>query len=374
LPVKNRVLEIVATLKPAGAEHVVVSLASGLDPARFEVAVVSLYDAFVGGLETLLHGRGIRVWHLGKRAGPDPRMYSRLQNVLYEFRPDVIHSHCYVTRYTVHLQARAMVHTVHNLASAEVGFLGRIFNRYAFRHGVASVAVGGAVADSFLRMYGFPPSATIPNGIDTARFWRPEARYRWRCENGFNDDDLLVVSVGRLVPQKNPLALVKAVSAIPGMQLLIVGDGSLRARLQGHNRVHLLGLRSDIPEILAAGDIFALASDWEGLPLAVMEAMAAGLPVVATAVGSVPEVVEHGKTGLLVPPGDKSALILALRELAGNHKRRREMGQAARTRSAAFGVEAMVAAYDQLFGRLLEGDARERSHVTALHATLRDTD
>jgi glycosyltransferase involved in cell wall biosynthesis len=362
MTVKTRILEILATLQPAGAENVVLTLASGLDRSRFDVAVASLYDAFPGGLESLFHERHIPVWHLGKRRGPDPRMYSRLERVVREFQPDVIHSHCYVTRYTLHLRARAIVHTVHNLAAVEVGRFGRFVNRYVFGRGVIPIAVGRAVADSFHEMYGFRPSATIPNGIDTNRFWRPDTRERWRNENGFRQDDLLVVSVGRLAPQKNPMALVKAIVNVPDAKLLMVGEGDLRERLHGYERVHLLGIRSDIPEILAASDIFALASDWEGLPLAIVEAMAAGLPIVATCVGCVSELVEHGRTGLLVLPRDECALAAALRDLAGDRKRRQEMGAAGRARALSFGADAMVAAYDELFSRLLarSGDGQTR--------------
>jgi glycosyltransferase involved in cell wall biosynthesis len=354
---KTRILEVTATLKPAGAENVIVSLASALDPSRFEVGVVSLYDAFPNGLEPLLEDRRIPVWHLGKRRGPDPRMYGAMRRVVSEFKPDVIHSHCYVTRYTLHLRARAMVHTVHNLAAAEVGCFGRLIHRIAFREGVVPVAVGAAVADSIRQMYGFPQTPSILNGIDTCRFWRPESRDLWRHRNGFCDEDLLVVSVGRLERQKNPGMLVNAIEHVPNAQLLMVGQGSLRANLEGRDRVHLLGVRNDVPDILAAADIFALTSDWEGLPLAIIEAMAAGLPVVATSVGCVPEVIQHGTTGLLIPRGDQAALIAALSDLAENHLLRREMGAAARERSLSFSVDAMVTAYEELFIRLLARSA-----------------
>lgn len=371
MAIKTRILQVLATLKPAGAENVVLSLVSGLDRSRFEPAVVSLYDPSPGGLEPLFHERGIPVWHLGKRRGPDPRMYTRLQTVVRAFQPEIIHSHCYVTRYMLHLHAKAMVHTLHNLATAEVGRFGRLAHRYAFRRGVAPVAVGAAVADSFQNTYGFPPVATIVNGIDTDRFWRPEARKRWRSANGFRDDDLLIASTGRLEPQKNPAALANAITHISNARLLIAGQGPLRAVLEGRERVHLLGLRHDIPDMLAAADLFALASDWEGFPLAVLEAMAAGLPVVATCVGCVPEAVDHGRTGLLVPPGDQRMLTEALRTLIENSDRRREMGAAARDRSQHFSVSRMVAAYDDLFSGLLtrrETDGQSRAAEAAFHS------
>ncbi|MCX6630264.1 MAG: glycosyltransferase, partial [Candidatus Solibacter sp.] len=117
-------------------------------------------------------------------------------------------------------------------------------------------------------------------------------------------------------------------------------------------RVHFLGVRVEVAEMLAACDLFALSSHWEGNPMAVMEAMAAGLPVVATAVGSVPELVVDGETGLLVPDGQDRAFAGALASLARDPGRRQELGAAAVRRAAAFSVDGMVASYSGLFERL----------------------
>jgi glycosyltransferase involved in cell wall biosynthesis len=347
-----RILEVTATLKPAGAEHMLVSLASALNSDRFDVSVVSLFNAFPGGLEPALDQRRIPVWHLGKVAGPDVRMYARLKQVVDTFRPDIIHTHCYVTRYTFPLRAKAMVHTVHNIASLEADRVGRAINRYAFRKGVVPIAVGAAVADSVRELYRLERPISIPNGIDTLRFRYPANRSLWRRLNGFCEEDLLVVSVGRLTRQKNPMALVDAITQVPGAQLLLAGEGELQNELVGHPRVHLLGVRQDIPELLSCCDIFALASRWEGLPLAVLEAMAAGMPIVATSVGCVPEIVQHEKSGFLVHPGNQEELVTALRLLGQSATLRRKMGEEARIRAESFSLQAMVSAYEHLFLRL----------------------
>jgi glycosyltransferase involved in cell wall biosynthesis len=338
-----RVLEVLATLKRAGAETVAVALAERLDRSRFEPAVVSLYDRFANGFEP-----GVRAWYLGKRPGFDVRMYGRLRRVVREFRPDIIHTHSYVMRYTLPLPARAKVHTVHNVATREVDALGRLIHRLEFRRGTVPVAVAQEVAASFAEVYGFRPR-TIPNGIDTERFHQPDARTRWRAENGFAPDDVLIVSVARLEPQKNPLGLLDAFrrAAVPA-KLLLAGDGSLREQLTG---AHLLGIRKDLPELLSACDIFALASHWEGHPLSVIEAMAAGLPVIATAVGGVPEIV--GDAGVLVEFGDTDAFVAALQTLVRDPERRRQLGAAARDRARRFDVHAMVEAYSSLFEELV---------------------
>lgn len=351
---KIKILQILSGLLPAGAENVVSYLATGFDRSRFETEVISLYDAKPHGIDDRVIDQGIPVRYLGKRRGFDPRMYARLRRTIESFRPDVVHSHSYVLRYLLGTSGPLMMHTVHNIAGAEVSWAGRVAHRYAYRRGVHPVAVGDAVATSFLRMYGFEPTATIRNGIDLARFWKPSVRSEWRRANGFSERDLLIVSTGRLTPQKNPVALADAVGKIPGVHLLLAGEGALRPMLEKRERVHLLGLRDDIPDVLAAADLFALASDWEGLPLAVIEAMAAGLAVVATDVGSVAEAVVHENTGLLVPPRDDRALLQALTAAVNDHDSRRAWGKAGRARARLFDVSTMVGAYEDLFIRLLD--------------------
>jgi glycosyltransferase involved in cell wall biosynthesis len=366
--VKIRVLEVLASLRRAGAERVAVSLACGLDRTRFETEVVSLYDAFADGFEPVLADAGVAVRHLGKHRGLDFRMVPRLARAIGAFRPAIVHTHSYVMRYALPAgwwAARPhMVHTVHNLAEREVDGIGRMVHRAAFRAGAAAVAVSGEVAKSFRRVYGFDPAAVIPNGIDLARF--AGGAGDWRQANGFAADDGLIVSVARLEPQKNPLRLIEAFAR--GLKeerhwrLLLAGGGSLEqaardaaSRLGVAGRVHFLGVRTDIAELLAACDLFALAADWEGSPMAVIEAMASGLPVVATAVGGVPELVKHGATGLLIAPGDTAALAQSLAALARDAKLRAEFGARARERAAQFGDRAMIDAYAQLFERVAGG-------------------
>jgi len=223
--------------------------------------------------------------------------------------------------------------------------------------------VGHAIARSFHRVYGFEVAATIPNGVGLSFYRRPGAREAWRSAHGFHGDDVLIVSVARLDPQKDPLGLIQAFAHGLGRDsrchLLLAGSGYLEnaaracaERCGVSGRVHLLGVCSDVPDLLSAADFFALASRWEGSPLAVMEAMAARLPVVATAVGEVPELVATGVSGLLVPPGSIEMMGEALASLAHDGERRRAMGEAAGVRAAGFGVEAMVQAYEDLFERM----------------------
>jgi glycosyltransferase involved in cell wall biosynthesis len=367
--VKTRVLEVLATLRRAGAERIAVSLATRLDPARFETGVVSLYDAFPGGFDPVLAEHGVPVWRLGKRRGFDPRMWPRLARVLRSFRPDIVHTHSYVMRYALpacaFTRTGRIVHSVHNMAEREVDAFGRAVHRIAWRAGALAVAVSPEVARGFRAMYGFAPAAVIPNGADPHPAPGACAREAWRRAHGFSPADLLVVSVARFEPQKNPFNLIHAFAHaapdMPAARLVMAGEGSLleasrslAASLGVADRVHFTGLCREVPELLAACDIFALGSDWEGTPLAVIEAMAARLPVVATAVGGVPELVEDGVTGLLASAGDPGALARALASLA-RQPARLAMGEAAARRALRFDSAAMVGAYAALFERIRGG-------------------
>lgn len=363
-------MEVLPTLKRAGAEQMAVSLACGLPAHGFETCVVSLYDAFPGGFEPELTASGIPVQHLGKRRGLDLRMFPRLRHVFRQQAPHIIHTHSYLLRYVLPaaagLRTAQLVHTVHNVAAREVDAAGRTVHRIAYRRGVHPVAVGEQVAASFQAMYGFAPAATIRNGIDTARFRQLEAGAAWKSSNGFGPTDKLAVSLARLDPQKNPLGLISAFAqAFPdstSWHLLLAGDGTLRHDAAKHaealrmgNRVRFLGTQSDVAPILAAADLFVLASLWEGTPMAVMEASAAGLPVVATKVGGLPDVVEDGVSGILVAPGDMEALAAAMRTLAEDSSRLEAFRAAALARAHHFDVKAMVDAYATLFLRLAGG-------------------
>ena len=361
-----KVTHVLPNFGPAGAEHMAVSLMRTLDRRRFEVSAISLFGRSGTYLEELLERDGIPVWYLGKRPGFDPRMFVRVARTLERIRPHVVHTHRYVLRYglpyVLSRRVRVRVHTVHNIAEKEVGWAGRLVHRVAFKGGVQPVAIAEEVDNSLRRYYGISDSPLIPNGIPVERFQQPSiGREEWLRREGFAPTDVLFVCVAWLRPQKNPSLLLESFArgpaSDPRARLLFVGGGELRASLEERiyalglqDKVHLLGVRSDIPEVLNAADVFVLSSDWEGNPLSVMEAMAAGTPVICTAVGGVPELFEDGGGGLLVPPGDAKALTRAMRRMLVSPQMRTSMGEASAKRSVErFGLQAMTEAYEDLY-------------------------
>ncbi len=360
-----RVLQVVPDFSLGGAERMAVHLVRHLDPERFETGIISLYDAVGGDLDRILEDGGHRVWYLGKRRGFDIRMFLAIDRVLREFNPQVVHTHTITLRY-VFLPAwlrrvPARFHTIHSTAAKEAGRWVWL-RRLAFRSGVVPVAIADEVAAGIKKLYGIVDAPNIPNGVPVGEYAAPKVpAQEWRRRENFAPDDLLFVTVGRLDRSKNQALAIRALRAVrhPGARLLIVGEGSaaVRAELEAltkaldlTDRVFFLGRRTDIPDLLGASDVFVLSSDFEGNPLTVLEAMAAGLPVVVTAVGGVPELVKDGVSGLLVAAGDAAAFGLACESLAGSPARRREFGEvAAKEARLRFDVSFMANKYAKLY-------------------------
>jgi glycosyltransferase involved in cell wall biosynthesis len=377
-----RVLHVVPNLMPAGAERMAATLAIRTDRRRFQASVASLYDDEPGSLSPELAAEKIRVFHLGKRPGFDFRMFDRFRRLICELRPNVVHTHNYVLRYTlpatlIH-RTPALVHTVHNLADREVDRLGRWIQWMAFRGCVAPVVIAEAAAESFERVYGMKRPPLIMNGIDVAHYGNATpSREDWRKRESFASSDLLFVCAARFSTQKNHAGLLRAFALgparLPQCRLVLAGDGDLRGDLEKlalelsiGSQVRFLGRRDDVPAILGACDIFVLASLWEGNPLSVMEAMAAGLPCVVSAAGGIPELVESGEHGEVTPVGDIPALAAAMLRVAGNPAMRRKMRAAVEVRARTkFDAKHMVEAYEALYEQFRPAAVPGGAHACA---------
>jgi glycosyltransferase involved in cell wall biosynthesis len=372
---KIKVVQIVPMLGPGGAERVAVDLLRGLNRQRFEVALISIWRRVGCELEQALDNCSMRVEYLGKGWGFDGRTYHRLHRVLREYRPDIVHTHLHVLRYALPslllLKHMNSLHTVHNLAEREIEPRARCIQRYALSHGVVPVAVSEEVAHSLKPLYGIERCRVIPNGIPTNRYSHPQiTRSEWREKEGFRDDQVLFVCVARFAAQKNHALLLRAFAqgpaSDPNAHLVLVGEGDLREQLEEQvktlglpGKVHFFGLRTDMPEVLGAMDVFVLSSDWEGNPLSVMEAMASALPVVSTAVGGVPDLLANGKEGFLQRPGDTQGLAKSMTFLLSSPETRKSMGAAAARRAKEnFDVSRMVQAYEQLYENLVDHSHR----------------
>lgn len=366
-----RVLHVVPSLRPDGAERIAVHTVMGLDRQRFAPFVISISRPIPSDLERTLEDAGVQVWYLGKGGGFDPRTYRLLHEAFRACRPHVLHTHLDVVRYTlpamIYWKPQLTVHTVHNVAKHEMEWHGRLLQRIAYRRGVVPIAVSQEVAKTVLQLYRLKACGVIRNGIPIQVYRAPKiSRLEWRVVHGFAQQDILFVCVARLSRQKNHGLLLQAFARAWAVdqraRLVLIGTGPLGARLKAEarrldvaDRVNFMGRRTDIPELLGAMDVFVLSSDWEGNPVALMEAMAAGLPVISTAVGGVPELFDDGVEGIMVRPGDAFGLSDAMLSLCRSDARR-AMGAAASLRAQTkFDVSEMVRAYEEVYSRAPSG-------------------
>jgi glycosyltransferase involved in cell wall biosynthesis len=346
------------------------NLILALDRDRFRVEVLALGKPSGSDIERMLENSHTPIHYLGKGAGFDVRIYSRFDRFLKRQRPAVIHTHVHVLRYTLpsmlYRSAPAMLHTVHNLAEHEVEGRAQWLQKFALAGSITPVACAREVAHSLERRYGIRDALVIPNCIPVRQYrTSAAAREEWREREGISREERILLSVARFAPQKNHELLIRAFAIVAAhhrnARLVLAGRGEsqqqaerLTATLGIGDRVKFLGLRTDVPNVLSGADIFVLSSDYEGNPLALMEAMAAGLPVVSTAVGGVPELIEEGKEGLLVKAGDVEALADRLARLLADDSERLRMGKAASSRAEReFDIGIMAAKYSALYDQLL---------------------
>ncbi len=365
-----RVLHALLSLDCGGMEHVVVDLVRCGVEAGHRVEVLCLERP--GALASKLNELCVPVHCLEKPPGIHLRLRGEILKLLRAVRPDVIHTHQIGTLFYVGPPARragisAIVHTEHG-AEYDGRWKTRWLARLAARHAKRFICVSDDTAQHVLRHRVVPRRKieVIHNGVDIDLFASARSeREQVRLELGIPPESPVIGTVGRLSAIKRQDILIRAFAGvlqqIPDARLLLVGDGperehllALSAALGLGERVHFAGYRADRQRCLAAIDLFSLSSDSEGTPLALLEAWAACLPVVVTAVGGLPELVENGKTGVLVPPSDPQSFTDAFTRLLRDAPLRTAMAEAGHaTVCARFSLQAMADRYVQEYKLLL---------------------
>lgn len=346
------VCQVLHSMGVGGAEVLAARLVERLkDSTRF--VFVCLDE--VGTLGESLGREGFPVHVLHRSPGLDRSCVRRLRDVLKTERVDLIHAHQHAPFFYSALSrfggaAPPILFTEHGRHHPDhPGLKRRVANRLLLRPRDRIVAVGEAVRSALIHNEGLPARRVdvIYNGIPIERFDRsfsPEERADARREMGLEADDLALIQVARLDFLKDhPTALRtlhRLTDRLPSARLVLVGEGpeepairALIAELGLEERIRMLGLRKDVPRLLAGADVAVLTSISEGIPLTLIEAMAAGLPVVSTNVGGAAEVVVDRQTGLLAPSGDAAALGDAIASLAADPEARHRMGALGRQRA-----------------------------------------
>jgi glycosyltransferase involved in cell wall biosynthesis len=351
---------------PGGAEQMLIHLAEELRRRGHEVVPVGP-AAGCGWLAAEFRGRGFDPATFRLRRAIDPACVTGLVQLFGERRVELVHSHEFTMAvYGAAAARRAGIPhliTMHGGRGASARWRRRVALRWASCASGGVVAVSGPTREELQRFLGASRRIeVVANGVPR----REGNRERFRRELGIGDSGALVVSVGNLYPVKGHEVLVRALAAVatdPPWRLAIAGRGEEDQRLRvmaeasgAAGRVHLLGYRADIPDILAGADIFAMPSLSEGLPLALIEAMFAARAIVASKVGGIPDAMEDGREGLLVPPGDAVALGAALQRLISSAELRASLGAAAQRRAeSGFTTARMADQYEEIYRSLLAG-------------------
>lgn len=380
---KIKIIQLVEDLRIGGMERVVADIVSNLDRSRYDVSVWCLS----GGGETAdrIRSAGIDVVEQNIRSYYNPFNILKLARLFRASGPDIVHTHTYFTNTIGRLAGvfagvRVLVTHVHSVYSqykARNIFIERFLSRYTDR----IITCSDAVKDFAVRVEGICPEKviTIYNGIDVSRFEKSARGRAVRATFGVTEDSVSVlVTVASLGPRKGHADLLDAFSEVvrdhPDARLLFVGDGPLRKdleeqarRLELGGRVIFAGARYDVPEILAASDVFVLPSVIEGLGIAAIEAMAAGLPVVATNTGGLPEVVKDGFSGLLVPVNDPVSLARAVNSILGDREKAKRMGEEGRKLSSGFSLAGMIGKIEALYDGCIALKIKDRARVLYLH-------
>lgn len=377
-----RVLHVIESLGHGGAEHQLSLTVRGFDPDRVRSFVCALYGKDV--LAPEIESAGVPVYKLGLSGRPSAmaRAVPMLAAIVRRTQPDLIHTSLFQADVVGGVVGRAFgVPVVGTICSrwGEEQTSNQVESRvkletYRRVWGAAlrslhshSIAISEAVRENAVRSFGISTDrvSIVYRALDDLRPGAPLALSEPIASLAASGTRPIFVNVGRLVPSKGQLDLLRAMSIVvrelPDARLLIVGDGWFRGELESARRdlnleahVQFLGARNDVPAILSAADAFVFPSLSEGLGVALVEAVGAGLPCVTTNVPPMTEVVRDGVSGICVPPSDPTAMAGAMLRLANDRELAAQMGRAARRlASERFDRRTVLAAIENVYGRVV---------------------
>lgn len=358
-----RVLQVIHNLEVAGAEVLVHDLVVGLNRRHVECSLY-LLQSTESRLQRALQGQGVTVYGRGRIPLYSPVHLRRLASHLRTHAYDIVHVHLFPAQMwaaaAVKLAnvATPLVITEHSAYNYRRRKIYRPVDRWIYTQSCAIACVSDAAREALIQW--IPDVAaktwTCPNGIDLGAF--ANALPQTTGQSQIVDDGPIVLSVGRLMHQKDHGTTIRAISRTANAHLLIAGVGpdieshqDLAKDLGISDRVHFLGQRTDVPGLMRKADIFVQSSRFEGFGIAALEAMASGLPVVASRVPGLAELVEGA--GILFEPGDDCELAKHLNELLANPELRARLRSAGQARAAAFNIDKTVDSYENLYCKLV---------------------
>lgn len=352
-----KIIQVMPAFGLGGAEIMCENLTYALRNLGHDVIVVSMYD-YYSAITERMENAGIDIRYLGKKRGLDISMIGKMRRIFMEEKPEVIHTHLYTMKYAIPAAilsgVKKRIHTIHSVAQKENGPAARRLNKLFYKvANVVPVALSETVQETIKKEYRIEKSKipVIFNGIDLSRC-KVKEDYTVKGR-------LKILHIGRFSEAKNHIGLMKAFGMFheeyPNSTLQLIGDGETRGHIEEYVREHglsdsveFLGLQSDVYGFLHDADIFTLPSLYEGIPMTLIEAMGTGLPIVATAVGGIPDMLKDGENAILTAL-DAEEIGKAFLRYAKDENLRRLHGEKAKERSALFSAQSMAQSYLEVY-------------------------
>lgn len=354
-----KIIQVIPVFSFGGAEIMCENLIYALKEQGHEVSAISLFDSCTPITERI-EAAGIRIQYLGKKPGLDLSMRGKLKRIFKSERPDAIHVHLNAIKYVAPAAKAAgiksCVYTVHNLADKDAGGISRRLNDYFFKHSMARpVALTSTVKESIARVYGICECKipTVFNGIDLNRCIQKESYS--------HGESIELLHIGRFFDQKNHEGMLRAFKRIheqiPATHLRLIGDGELmeQVRLSAEelgiaDAVIFEGKQANVYPYLHAADLFLLPSRYEGMPITLIEAMGSALPIVATEVGGIPDMLGDGESALLCEC-EPDAIADACIRLLLDEALREKLGRGALEAAQKFSSREMATRYLEVYSQ-----------------------
>ena len=368
---KIHIMHVVYCLDIGGLENGLINLINRMDQSKFSHSICCIEQS--GRIAERLGRSDVEIYEMKKGDGSKLLLPVKLARLFRGAKIDIVHTRAWgASDGIIGARLASVPIVVHGEHGRDINDPdGSNAKRNLFRKGLSYfvdryVTVSRELQEWLIRVLGIKEKKvqTICNGVDTDKF-NPEQRHLVRAQYGFGSEKVVIGTVGRLDPVKNHQLLIKAFARLNSnygnLTLLIIGDGPWRANLEQLTRdldleksVHFLGMRGDVPDLLKVLDIFVLPSIYEGISNTILEAMATGLPVIATGVGGNPELVLDGETGYLVPMEEIGALAERLERYIHNRSIMKQHGADARKRAVRdFSLDRMVAQYEKFYTELV---------------------
>lgn len=353
-----KIVQVMPEFGLAGAETMCESLTYELIKLGHNVTVISMYD-YHSAITQRLEQAGVDVRYLGKKAGLDFSMIPKMRRVFKEIGADAVHTHRYCAQYAIPAAMLAgvkhRVHTLHSIAAKENNRIARKLNKFFFKYcKLIPVALSEKVKETVIEEYGINPQKVpvVYNGV-------PLDKCLLKNNCCIDKNKINILHIGRFTLAKNHIEMINAFCELKkkyeGITLNLIGDGELKKQVEEHislcqaeDFVKMLGLKDNVFPYLQKADVFILPSVYEGIPMTLIEAMGSGVPIVASRVGGIPDMITDGQEGLLCEPTSQS-IAEAVDRMIADESLRKLCSENARDKAQLFSAKTMGEKYERLY-------------------------